>query len=84
MKELSSVMPGEDLLNGFQTSHMMHDGQLFEINLSSLDVSKSHKTSLQLARVRLTNSKIEENIAQKTQMLYLLHVFMHIHSFCFL
>lgn len=61
MKELSSVMPSEDLLNGFQTSHMMHDCQLFEINLCSLNVSKGHKTSLQLARIRLMNSKIEEN-----------------------
>ena len=60
MKELPSVMPSEDLLNGFQTSHMMHDGQLFQINLCFLNVSKRHyKTSLQLARVRLVNSKIE-------------------------
>ena len=59
MKELPSVMPSEDPLNGFQTIHMMHDGQLFQINLCSLNVSKSHKTSLQLARVRLVNSKIE-------------------------
>ena len=59
MEELPSVMPSEDLLDGFQTSHMMHDGQLFRIYLCSLNVSKSHKTSLQLARVRLVNSKIE-------------------------
>ena len=41
MKELPSVMPSEDLLNGFQTSH--NDGQLFQINLCSLNVSKSHR-----------------------------------------
>ena len=48
MKKLPSVMPYDDLLNGFPASHVMCNGQLLQMNTCSLNISKGHNTSLSL------------------------------------
>ena len=54
MQKLPSIVPHEDLLDRFPTSHMMCNCQLSKMNLCSLYISKSHKTSLQFV---ITNNK---------------------------
>lgn len=56
MNKLPSVMPDQNLLNGFPTSHLMCHSKFSEINLCSLNISKSHKTSLWIGH---TKKKIE-------------------------
>lgn len=64
MKKLASVMPHNNLLNGFPASNMMCNEQLVEVNLCSLDISKSHKTSLHLVIiVRTGKQNVEKQVA---------------------
>lgn len=66
MKKLTSVMPDEDILHGLPTSHLMFNSELFEMNSSSLNISKSHKSSLLLIANSITIFLIANVLERKT------------------